>query len=829
MLAIQRINMELLLSDPQDAIASSTKERNLFLSGIGSGKSFTISLLSADYAIHNPEAIQFIGANTYSQLTKSTLKRVFDSWRTNYGWIKDVHYKVDRKPLASWPVIHGGLKSYENTISFNNGALIFTSSLDNYKAIDGSEFAIAFLDETKDTKEEAVKEVIIGRLRQAGLWVGKDNELITNQKEVDARRLKGEIIKGFNPLYIFTSPAKVPWLNEWFGLQEDYDEIEAHLYDDDKFFLKETERQCVVISSTFHNKHNLSDGYIESLMDDFKGSPHLVDMLIYGSPIAKTGGEFYHAYERSKHVKQCYYKPELPLHITFDFNVKPYITSLVWQIEMVENRYKVRCIKSFCLKAPKNNAEDLSETIRDYYSDHMEGIFLYGDATGKNTSSVTREFKHHYQVIKHILVKFLHNSSDRVGRYNYPRVKRRDFVNKALAGGYSLDIEIDPSNKELLMDLEFCKEDLDGGKKKDKVTDSLGDTYEKYGHCFVGETLITTLNGQKRIDEIKVGELVLTRNGYRKVLKVFDNGLKDVIKYKIGETFISCTPDHTFFSKYKFVKINDLLVIGSGIFCTFNPKSKQLWLQKLSVTTDANFTDTTTETIIQGGLNSKALLQKSDCIGINTYAKLAKFPKVVIFTTKMKTRLIMMFQTLFVLVQKNTHKYIGKAQRKNTEIAQLINYLITQCQRLRSGTSPMLAGNGIDNTLQTHYFTPPKKEYVNVVELNLLQHSKLKNIAHQFAKENSIQGLTGKKKAISKKDFALFAEMNLKHTNTEMSNAVQENVFQLAQKKQRVYDLQVEGTHEYFANGILVHNCSDAAEYMLCSAFKQWFVKLLYK
>jgi len=355
-----------------------------------SGKSFSISLLSADYAIHNPEAIQFIGANTYSQLTKSTLKRVFDSWRTNYGWIKDIHYKVDRKPLASWPTIHGGLKSYENTICFNNGALIFTSSLDNYKAIDGSEFAIAFLDETKDTKEEAVKEVIIGRLRQAGLWIAANDELLTNQKEVDARRLNGEIIRGFNPLYIFTSPAKVPWLNEWFGLQEDYDEIEVHLYDEGKFFKKETERQCVVISSTFHNKHNLSDGYIESLMDDFKGSPHLVDMLIYGSPIAKTGGEFYHAYERSKHVKPCRYNPDLPLHITFDFNVKPYITSLIWQIEMIENRYKVRCIKSFCLKAPKNNAEDLSETILNFYSEHKEGVFIYGDATGKNTSSVTR-------------------------------------------------------------------------------------------------------------------------------------------------------------------------------------------------------------------------------------------------------------------------------------------------------------------------------------------------------------------------------------------------------------------------------------------------------
>ena len=30
-----------------------------------------------------------------------------------------------------------------------------------------------------------------------------------------------------------------------------------------------------------------------------------------------------------------------------------------------------------------------------------------------------------------------------------------------------------------------------------------------------------------------------------------------------------------------------------------------------------------------------------------------------------------------------------------------------------------------------------------------------------------------------------------------------------------VYDLTVEGEHEYFANGILVHNCIDAARYYI--------------
>lgn len=37
-------------------------------------------------------------------------------------------------------------------------------------------------------------------------------------------------------------------------------------------------------------------------------------------------------------------------------------------------------------------------------------------------------------------------------------------------------------------------------------------------------------------------------------------------------------------------------------------------------------------------------------------------------------------------------------------------------------------------------------------------------------------------------------------------------------KSETVYDLTVEENHEYFANGILVHNCIDALRYVLNSA-----------
>ena len=57
---------------------------------------------------------------------------------------------------------------------------------------------------------------------------------------------------------------------------------------------------------------------------------------------------------------------------------------------------------------------------------------------------------------------------------------------------------------------------------------------DEYNHCFVGETLIETINGSKRIDAIKVGDLVMTSNGYKPVSKFFDNGCDEVLHMSIS-------------------------------------------------------------------------------------------------------------------------------------------------------------------------------------------------------------------------------------------------------------------------------------------------------
>jgi PBSX family phage terminase large subunit len=47
----------------------------------------------------------------------------------------------------------------------------------------------------------------------------------------------------------------------------------------------------------------------------------------------RTGAEFYKYFSLDKHVKPCHYNPDLPLHISWDENVNPYLPCGIFQIQ----------------------------------------------------------------------------------------------------------------------------------------------------------------------------------------------------------------------------------------------------------------------------------------------------------------------------------------------------------------------------------------------------------------------------------------------------------------------------------------------------------------
>lgn len=464
--------IELEFSDPQLEIIESTAQINLFHAGVGSGKTFIIGARNAIYALQYPHVRGFIGANTYQQLAKSTLVGVFKFW-ASIGIKRDIHYVVDRIPPSNFKTYGEKLKSYENTISFSNGKLIFLGSLDNYKAIDGQEFAHADLDETKDTAEEAVKEVILARLRQPGLWLDKRNCITT---------IESEGVIGFCPLNVYTSPAKTDWLADWFSLPKYFEEINACIFEKDNYFRKKIGDKLVVISSTYHNEHNLPKGYIETkLIEPNAHNKHRINMLVFGSPLAKAGNEYYNQFDRLKHVREVEYPANLPTHISFDFNVMPYMSSglykIWWKPEV--NRWHVHKFDEVCLPPPEETTEHVCKRIIELYGHTLRpGVYIYGDYSGNKRNTNNKEKD--YDVITKYFAPFMGNTSNRV-IVNELVKYRKEFMNKIFYGSLPIDFTISPKCVKFIADCEFLQEDPNGGKLKKMVTVD-GMSYQKYGH-----------------------------------------------------------------------------------------------------------------------------------------------------------------------------------------------------------------------------------------------------------------------------------------------------------------------------------------------------------
>ena len=291
--------------------------------------------------------------------------------------------------------------------------------------------------------------------------------------------------KSFTPFYILTSPAKVDWINEWFEMDEYEDEITATIYEEDKFYAKEFSNKCITISSTFHNI-NLPKGYIENMTinhTDREGKlRESGKRLIYGNPFVKVGGEFYSSFDRQVHTGDVPFLENEPIHISYDFNVVPYMTLTCWQIISIKEGYQVRAFDEFCMPSPDNTTERTTrEFLRKYSQKLTAGIYYYGDPTG--SARDTRSRRNDYDIIRDELKIYINNRSERIPYKAPPVIKRRDFANNIFDERFDIRILVDRNCKKIIADFEYLKEDPEGKKMKTTVKDPDTDqSYEKYGH-----------------------------------------------------------------------------------------------------------------------------------------------------------------------------------------------------------------------------------------------------------------------------------------------------------------------------------------------------------
>lgn len=192
----------------------------------------------------------------------------------------------------------------------------------------------------------------------------------------------------------------------------------------------------------------------------------------------RNGAEFYKYFSMDKHVSPCNYEPSLPLHISWDENVNPYLPCGIFQVQGKD----IRFIDLILGVNPRNTIKDVCKEFSNRYPNHKSGLFVYGDATSQKEDVKQEKGYNFFSIVLKELHKY--NPQKRVPPSNPSVVMRGQFFNAVLYNNFGgISFKIAPQLKEAISDFSNTKEAADGTKAKITVKDAKsGISYQQYGH-----------------------------------------------------------------------------------------------------------------------------------------------------------------------------------------------------------------------------------------------------------------------------------------------------------------------------------------------------------
>jgi Intein splicing domain len=323
---------------------------------------------------------------------------------------------------------------------------------------------------------------------------------------------------------------------------------------------------------------------------------------------------------------------------------------------------------------------------------------------------------------------------------------------------------------------------------------------DKDNHCLVAGTGIATLRGSLPIEDVAVGDFVLTRNGWKKVARSWQS-LPSAEIFKV--TFsdgrrLYATANHPIWVDGKFVRVDELKY-GMVAVCqsTVSPKLDSGWA---STSTDTPTAPTATS-------EDTFATEASICTRWSGFLSIsARSLTAIISTTLTK-------------IASTTSRTISRQRSRLTTFAGIARSLEAsldpQSKPLRFGIAPQKEKLGTANRLGRSLARLSKKIALNVA---FALPTRIERRETLFA--GDLAGLGGVMLTTSmmKPETAAGAEYHSRQSSTLKLGTARGPVRVLAVEKmpyQRpVYDLSVEDTHEFFANGILVHNSWDTFKYV---------------
>lgn len=339
----------------------------------------------------------------------------------------------------------------------------------------------------------------------------------------------------------------------------------------------------------------------------------------------------------------------------------------------------------------------------------------------------------------------------RAGYFIKPTEKGKDSIINGIDTVKQYKLNVTKSSVNLIKELRNYKWMEKGDKTINKPID-------RYNHCFIGKTLIHTEYDTMPIKDVTAGMMVYTRLGKKRCLRVFDNGVKKVTQYTMQfDTFslsLCCTKDHLIKTDQGWIEISRL------------QPDMTVYLHSDLRVRNINY-------IKEKGTSREAT---NACTRWFMNITNMKFLKVIKYTTLTATHTIITQAILKPLTDSLTSAIIQRGALKIIP-KRLRTFILKELLRLRSGMGRLLERSGMLSMERNH----------------------------------------GRTESVSAES-ANNAEANMKHPSLTDQNTVIKTAklkhFERGESwKENVYDLEIEDCPEYFANGILVHNCLDALRY----------------
>lgn len=200
----------------------------------------------------------------------------------------------------------------------------------------------------------------------------------------------------------------------------------------------------------------------------------------------RTGGEFWKDFNQNHHIKPkevMKWNEEMPLHLTWDKNLNPYPTCLVWQIELLDGgKKRFKQIDEICLEDPRNRLRIVCEEFTQRYpKDRVKGLYIYGDQTAIAEDTTKEKGENFYTDIERYLKDY--RPVRRLQSVN-PNVNQSgQFINECYRGTQNVEIWISEICKKSIHDYSYALIDENGGiVKSKKKNPKTGVSYEEFGH-----------------------------------------------------------------------------------------------------------------------------------------------------------------------------------------------------------------------------------------------------------------------------------------------------------------------------------------------------------